>query len=1658
VSGRDGRCGFSLSLKYNGHLGTRKILPYLPLALDSTPHSTHLCLTCASPFAECPVYALPVASQFDEQQRALRIVTDVDHCWCMACETSAQTLLEASSGHTEHSAQRVTHDALELERYLFESYTATARASSTPLRVPVLYLRHIFLNKSVFDDIEHTWGVRRLDCAASLEPRWLRSLRSLLDDELRTDGLLDAVLAPFTATLVYVARHPSVVRDLLDDRRHSLRSRFAIDVPARVVAHLDTHRIYTATLVRVVVAYRLLSACNGNAWSFDGCLTDVPYTTNSTLQHTCLQLQLFADTHLDLFAAVQAFGASADADECRYDDCLLSADLVSSSADAGNSFLHTAATPLGARLSLMERSYPHPVRAPWAGEISSLGGTPLYVGNMWNVHTRQGGPTMVNRAATTAAKRGGNARDAGELGDTRSTSSAAAAASANRQTDDEFLDASVHLLLSKTLNHPSLRRNYANMATRDMRRFPALFAIQLASFECSALGSYPGARYRPRWRARVAVRRAHHHSSLSFEPAWCASCGTDRLKRATKMTVRANECPRCEHHAQSLWCANECMRSSYVSAHDAELAVAIDGGFGVDAEMETRDDTSNTHSSVSRALRIRSAEEERVARLEVNAAFERDRAAVDVADSCDLCAAEQQRRAAAGRDELSARELLELHYGQKHTCRACRSHEHDDSQAVHEARARGIRSKIGSKALCSRHLCSACELIGHNELYSFYVAKEAYAFRVDVEGCAEHVLNEHNSWRAYRRLLYDGMDQVRRLFDEAYCGNAARPPLLSVPPAAIDRDLSSQIREMVHTVHKFVKKTSVKFKKESFVDVFTKNLRAQYAKMCVQQNMTRPQRPEDMLDEPQLVLDAARVEEARLRDVLKADEARLEARVSELRADTERAHGDLVRWRHEYKLSSCDVRRLAERAAAQAMEMMADARGTGVSSTAAVNFRLLRYAGLSESSLQLVQEAAFNYEVLCMPDNPLASYAERLERTNRADFCALLVFCATFQTRSSLRIYPLSTEAARAQMAALRARLGLLPYEEAPIDIDVVHVCIDCYRWYAPLVSPTCYSELGRIINDHRGRAVRMDRAAREPGSVSNSGGAQSTSSNMLLDLRLGKLVCPLNANSTSLKRMRKFGELERDLVFMHDTAKARSIRTMRERGSACGTRPLVKMAMLGVAVRLTNDGQHGNVYALCGVCGQLFCMAEGKPMNDGVPQCTRHTLIGGTATLPYQALHAFRPTLTYMSRASAGAASSLKLAKMTPVGDTSAASYTSPVQTRLDLTRQMYMLDSYEYGVPTRLHLFGGTLTPSQVAARGWLRSTPSIAHPKGVVERFATAVVRRAFPLFDPDSMLCSASSAPSSVPTLNSAELRRELANDWMTFDLAKSRLRREEDALRREFDAAIDMLGEHNLLGATRLVEQMQLESEDSANLTRRKARAETLNGAMSPLLVACRERCMQLLSAVYGVEHGCTVVACAYCGSVAEQRSRYVRLDVLDLDGLCRNRFTAAPVMASALADYSDTSARVELFLCDRHFGQAQPLLAHFPLPTSAMLFVFLLYSTRDSLEQPKKFRDSMYSAMADEYEDFFGTAEEAEQRKSRSSKRTPGVRKRAKRSRISTLPDRARTLPALAGAPKRRGRRPSPATVLAKRSAARVGSSLATAVFNASSDVAGDHE
>ena len=431
--------------------------PFLSLADDS------ICLNCASPLStNCGFSNFSLCQTLhDDGDASWRL--EMQSCQCEQCEQYANESVNQNDLQDGMARDRM------LERHRF-SRLDTLLGIDEPLesvrlraanRIPVLVLRTILEDDGV---------------ALGLTP----------DTET-----LEQVLCSFEQTTSFVATKEglTVLKKRVFARSVELERRYQITVPPVVVKNAQYHYYYCAALLRVVVAYDHISR-----------LVDdmrYHYDSNTLVQHCVLNLQLFADTHLDLMLTCDALGAI-------YNDAWLTLPTAktievnlpplaenASREDfrARKELQRKALMSDAVYFSPLERAYPHPLRAVYAGEMINFSSS-LLQSNVW---------TTVREASLSETAR------------------------------------TLHSLLGKAALHKCLKRNLDFMLSQEIGSQPGLVPVLHNLLETTQLGNYPGGRNRPLWRSRLCTRRSYHWERFEMH-TWCAACHKG---------VRS-VCPKCE--------------------------------------------------------------------------------------------------------------------------------------------------------------------------------------------------------------------------------------------------------------------------------------------------------------------------------------------------------------------------------------------------------------------------------------------------------------------------------------------------------------------------------------------------------------------------------------------------------------------------------------------------------------------------------------------------------------------------------------------------------------------------------------------------------------------------------------------------------------------------------------------------------------------------------------------------------------------------------------------------------------------------------------------------------------------------------------------------------------------------------------------------------
>lgn len=1456
---------------------------------------------------------------------------EVAQCWCLQCEHVADVSVASHSGATRASSLRDSHDLRELERLVFETAAVHGQwlmhkkingeqewdqlraLDWSSNRVPVLALRQFLLDDhKLLEDMGY-WRLPKTKGAFNTNsngtPSWLQHVRRQVV-ALRADNeLLQHVLAPFSTTLLYVVRNNrTTVAHYLDARHEQLAANYQIHVPEAVMRQPATHTVARAALLRVAVAYDLIDAFTGHGWDFHYKDTSVPYATNKTLQQLAYDAQLFADTHLDLMVMCELSA-------CRYDDTFMASSLADCGDEAAR-YSHSNAAPPALTMTMLERYYPHPVRAPCGGELGDLG-SPLYATDACS--------------GTSSSSRG-------------------------------ILDAVLRFVFRKTLNYRAMRRSHVDMGTRHMRDHPAIKQFELNALQLAQLGNLcVGDRMRPRWRARMAIRRSFAFDQLHFHPDWCPNCGTG-TKKYVKVEIKGNQCPWCKPVERQPWCSNECMENSYSVIPDEHSVDALGRG-NIDTlrTRVNRNMRGMTRGQGQKATMAASDQLKKEDKLVTKAVF---RTLQRELHNCPHCEKDQQRRFERGGEAatLSGNNLLRMHYQNEHKCDYCCLREHDDAKEVRQRAAAASQSKkrrktttkkkktvaqgdddgqkeefeseldalenakneeeffvyleesgsgTGCKKICSTHVCAPCRLLRENDRYCFHAVKEAMVYMIEQNGVLEDVYTECNMWEPYKRILVEGMDEIRSLIDVHFTldKNGISSNVYVAFRGRVE-DLWSEVRKHIHLVHRCSQPTVTTMRKGTFVKLLNEALSTHRSKVFLNKALTRPQRPVDYLRDPKLMHESP--------DVIDDDLRQL-------------AEDQLQAWKDKGYLVS-DVRRCAEIVAEMAINDSQEERACGIF------FRLLRHVGMSDRGLSVVQRASYEHAVCRMPDHRLEKdYVSQLARQHPADFFIVSYFCEEFLRREPIRIFPLSAEAARAQMQALRRRNGFLPFEEAPVDIDMCMVCIGCGRWYAHIVSPIqSTKDITNIISNGNGNGIHGCKAILSIGP-----------SDLKRNLRTGELMCSRDHKSSSSKKMRSYGMFDVDIDFSAmgeqlAASKASSIRKKRERRGECSTVPLKKISMLGVMARV-----NGSFYALCGICGSRFQMVEGKPMFDGIPNCGRHVTFGDPHA--YEFLRAYRPPFNDPVRSGKW----LRFAQYDNMDEDECddelghTARREGVLSAFDTEHIMSCVSDLQYEYASPPHSKRQRMRYKQLAQQGWVKCTPIVMYPKGIVEATAVITIQRIDPTFSTGKGSGS-DPIPSATPAQDDDELVMALAHYTMFFDTAERRMRREQIAAARTFEESVEYVGKESMKeGSTPLGRQTPELQQQPSTHQRAGARSDSLE-RLPERVVEMRHELNNEFALRGGATENVLVIMCAFCGSMCDKLGKFVRIELLDIDHLARDRYTRIHAF-----DEERESPLVECFLCENHFMKLVPLLRHYSTPTTAMMSVFLHFSKDSALDVAK---------------------------------------------------------------------------------------------------------
>lgn len=405
--------------------------PFSALADDS------ICLQCASPLNTNCGFSNCALTHDEHGQWHLELAS----CECEQCEQhAAESVGDADAADGDIRRRLLDrHRFSRLDEALGVDDVLADVRSRVPNRVPVLQLRLLLAPDS---------------------PLAAAAIASVGDVDAQT--LFDNVFCSFAQTTLFISteRGQRVLERDVFTRADVLEVHFQLAVPPAVVERPHEHTYFSALLLRVATALRMARVF----------ATDLrhAYATSVPVQQLVLALQLFADTHLDMHLFCDAMGGN-------YCDAYLGNPLIAALTGAKQRPSDVLSECVF--FSPLERCYPHPLRAVYAGELVDLTCS-LPQANIWS-NVRSGWASKTNSL--------------------------------------------LHMLLVKAVNKKCMVREFAGMMSQELGRQPSLMIVLLNMLEVTLLGAFPGPRQRPAWRARLSVRRSMHMDGFRLY-TWCAGC------------------------------------------------------------------------------------------------------------------------------------------------------------------------------------------------------------------------------------------------------------------------------------------------------------------------------------------------------------------------------------------------------------------------------------------------------------------------------------------------------------------------------------------------------------------------------------------------------------------------------------------------------------------------------------------------------------------------------------------------------------------------------------------------------------------------------------------------------------------------------------------------------------------------------------------------------------------------------------------------------------------------------------------------------------------------------------------------------------------------------------------------------------------------------
>ncbi len=250
-----------------------------------------------------------------------------------------------------------------------------------------------------------------------------------------------------------------------------------------------------------------------------------------------------------------------------------------------------------------------------------------------------------------------------------------------------------------------------------------------------------------------------------------------------------------------------------------------------------------------------------------------------------------------------------------------------------------------------------------------------------------------------------------------------------------------------------------------------------------------------------------------------------------------------------------------------------------------VELRWLAVFGATQEGIRVMRELCFRYETTDMPDNSISKKIAIMFAHSRRDFCVIFTYFDIVREHRDRASFELPRSHAERQVAALRQKFKVNPWDPLPETARKCRMCLACRRWLHPRINPKAVKTFTGVY------ALSRD--------------------NALFNYSTGHICCGRKESANDAKKLLDSGRFEDIDTPVADTAAAKKdAKCVRNFLAApvCADIESVEVDMVGHVWRLG-----GKLWALCEICASITqwegskfaeqgftCMLHGEGFRSG--------------------------------------------------------------------------------------------------------------------------------------------------------------------------------------------------------------------------------------------------------------------------------------------------------------------------------------------------------------------------------------------------------------------------------------------------------------------------